>query len=1092
MSDYGYRPAPPPEDGRPRGGAPQGDRARGSAPGDSGSARPDYGWGGGRQQPPQGGGQGPAPRPQPYGTPASGSASVGRASGSASVGRASGSASVGGASGSASVGGAGRTGRASVGSASVGSASVGAAKVGSASVGSASVGTARPAGRADAAGPGGRATAAVGGRRRAGKGPLDENDLNADGTKKKRKRLGRKMLAAFIAMGVLLVGAITVAGAFFFSTTPPLEDIRRQGESSAFYYADGTQAGAYGDTLRLQAKEEEIPDSVKDALVALEDRKFWDHGGVDYVGTMRALLNNIKGGETQGASTITQQYAGMVLDARDEISYDRKAREAVTAMKMESEYDKGEIITAYLNMAYFGRGAYGIEAAAKNYFNVPLEQLDYDQAAFIVMQVKSPNGYYDPYYADEYDEGAATGRWNFTMDALVETGKLSQSERDGYEYPAPIEEFNSSGSWGGNTDVGFIINELDGYVFEELERRYGITQAELYGGKDETGGYSVTLTIDPEIQNALKTTGSRGEIEVERNENDEPVDADGTVVTDLSDAEKVLTDEGYAQFVNSNDEAALHDYEPYMMTAMVAIDPKTGAIVGYYGGDNGFGVDKAGAESPHPPSSTFKMVTAATALEQGDSINSWFNADSPRPFDSLTLDDVEECIGGGDYPECSLRNGAQNSKVEMTLTDAVRKSKNTPMYSISEHYGANSILDLADQMGLSVMNQARSIEDDNGDLHDVSINYVMNDDGTYTQHGTAVDAEGDPVVDAAGNWDVYADIQVDEDCNPIVNLEGQFLQAEEATPCEIGGKNDTDPFYNHLSFGQYPTSVRDMASIYATIANNGFYNESHFVAEVKDNTGKVIEPEGEPLGAKQVMDEETARNLQWIGSEIGGETEAEKLDRDYFGKTGTWEAGGEDENGEKYPESYNAHAWYVGAIPQLSIAAWVGNVTSESDPIADPEGNPNNVFGSNTAYPVWLTAMERILEAEEFEEEEWDGKAESQGDKTYWDIEEAGGPREGGEFCAANADNELCAGQQEDEAQRACEESGGEWNGEECQAGEGEDDPGQPTDDPTDNPTDDGGEDGEECDGIFPPPSCSEESTTPEESGTTEEGPRGD
>jgi membrane peptidoglycan carboxypeptidase len=1102
MSDYGYRPAPPPEEGGPQGRAAGQGRAYGSASG-GGSREPDYGWGGGpqqgRQQPPQpqGGGRGSAPGPQQrpqgqgYGTPPAGQAPVGRGSASVGGARPAGSAQVGGAGrasvGSASVGGAGR---ASVGSASVGGA--GRASVGSASVGSASVGTARPINLDDADERAGR----PGGRRRAGNGPLNKDDL--EGTKKKRKRLGRKMLAAFIAMGIIFVASVTVIATWFFQNTPELENVFRKGESSAFFYADGTtQAGAYGDTLRLQIDPGQAPETVTDALVSLEDRKFWDHGGVDYVRTMGALVNNLTGGDTQGASTITQQYAGMVLDARDEISYDRKAREAALAIKMESTYDKDEIITAYLNMAYFGRGAYGIKAAAKNYFNVELKDLTYGQAAFIVMQVKSPNGYYDPYYESEYDEGAAKGRWDFAMDALVETGDLPQSDRDAFTYEdviaSTVTDFNASGSWGGSTDVGFIINEQDGYVFQELYDRYGITKAMLKGeeGSGKDGGYSITLTIDPEIQASLKSTGSRGQIAVETNDAGEPVDADGNPVTDVNQAEKDLTDEGYAQFVNDNDQAALYDYDKYMMTAMVAIDPETGAIVGYYGGDDGFGVDKAGAESPHPPSSTFKMVTAATALEEGDSINSWFNGSSPREFDSLTLDDSESCIGGGDYPDCTLRNGAQDSDIEMTLTDAIRKSKNTPMYAISEEYGASTILDYADKMGLSVMNQARTIQDDTGKDWNVSINYVMNDDGTYTQHGTAVDpTTGESIVDASGNWDVYAGIQVTDDCQPIVNTEGYFLYAEDPVPCEIGGNGNTDPFYNHISFGQYPTSVRDMASIYATIANDGLYNESHFVAEVKYK-GEVVEPTT-TLESEQVIQTTTAQNLQWIGSEISGESSTgEELDREYFGKTGTWEAGGKDEDGNEYPSGYNAHAWYVGAIPQLSIAAWVGNVTSESDPIADIDGNKNNVFGSNTAYPVWFTAMDRILESKDWDKETWEGKDEDAGNVTWWDIEKAGGPLDGGAFCAALPENELCAGQVDDEAQQECEEGGGTWDGEACQPGEDDG-----TTDPTDDPTDEESTD-EPCGGWLEPTCPEEEPSTPTEEGSTSEeegggGPGGD
>ncbi|MFG3338250.1 transglycosylase domain-containing protein [Glycomyces sp. NPDC048151] len=1083
MSDYGYRPAPPPEDGRPqgRGGRPDG-RAYGNA--GSGDRQGDYGWGGQQQGGPQG--QAPRPRQQPYGTPASGSASVGRGSvppgrGSASVGgaRPTGSASVGSASvGSASVGGQGRSGRASVGSASVGSASVGSASVGSASVGAASVRPAEPGERT------GRAS--VAGSRRARKGPGNKSDLEAEGGKKKRKRLGRKMLAAMIALGIVGISAVTIVGAVYFQEAPSLTGLARDGESSSFYLADEeTQVGAFGETLRLQANENEIPETVTDALVALEDRKFWEHGGVDYVRTAGALVNNLTGGETQGASTITQQYAGIYLDARDEISYDRKAREAAVAIKMENDYTKKQIITAYLNVAYFGRGAYGIEAAAKNYFDVPLKDLTYDQAAFIVMQVKSPNGYYDPYFTDYYDEGAAKGRWEYTMDALVETDQLSQSERDKYAYPEPIKDFKASGSWGGDTPLGFITNEQDGYIFDELEDRYGITRDMLGGtmeGEDKGGGYKVVLTIDEEIQNALVSTGSRGDIERAKNGDGEWVDADGNVVATEAEAAPAEDDNGYSYFKNDNTEAALEEYEKYMMTAMVAIDPATGAVVGYYGGDDGFGVDKAGAESPHPPSSTMKLITAATAMENGDSIESWFNAGSPRAFDSLQLENA--CIGGGDYPDCTLRNGIQSdTKLELTLTDSVRKSKNTPMYAIAEEYGADQILQYANKMGLTQMSQTRSLPDDNGDYHDVIVNYELTADGQYIVHGKAVDAAGEPVTNESGNWDDWALVQVDENCEPVINLDGAFIEdtAETPTSCAIGANGETDPFYYHLSFGQYPTSVRDMAAMYATIANNGYYHETHYIAKVYDGAGNELEPKRD-LNEGQAIKEDVARDLQWVGSEIAGESDTEQLSRDYFGKTGTWEATGEDKDGNKYQSGWNAHAWYVGAIKQLSIAAWVGNVTSESAPIAAPGGSFDGVFGSNTAYPVWYTAMNRLLEAKDgqdgWEPVEWDGKVTT-GSANTWDLDNAGFNPDGA-FCAKNGDDPRCGASQEEEDKKACEEGGGTWVDDKCEAeDDGSDDDTSQSPDPTEDTSSD-----PEC-SIWEP-DCNSPSPTEESSPSTE------
>ncbi|MCH7229694.1 transglycosylase domain-containing protein [Glycomyces sp. L485] len=1089
MSDYGYRPAPPPEDGRSfgdaehsgaaRGSASPGNAAHGSAPSNPPNGN-DYGWGGSGSQHQgtgsYGGSAAPPPRPGSYGTPASGSASVGRASGSASVG----SASVGGGSGRASVGsasvGSASVGSASVGSASVGSASVGSASVGSASVGSVSVGSARPV---SPAGPG---RTSVAGKRRAGPDPLDEDEL-AEQKKLKKKHLRRKVYAGLIAMGVLFVAAVTVVGAWFFQEVELPADLRREGESSTFLYADGsTEAGGYGDQLRkLVDSRDEIPDTVIEALVSLEDRNFYEHGGVDYKGTMRALVNNVSGGDTQGASTITQQYAGMVAAIRDDISYGRKAKEAVMAMKLEQQYTKDQIVTHYLNLAYFGRGANGIAAAAEVYFDTPLMDLTYEQAAFIVMQVKSPNGAYDEFYG-----GDPTGRWNDAMSALLSEGYIDQAYYDAAEVPEPISDFENRGSWGGDTAVGFIVNEQDGYVFEELERRYGITKEMLRGaeGSGGEGGYQITLTLDSEIQKALERTNSRGDLKAETNDDGEYVDDEGTVVDSASQADKILTNEGYWQFENTNDEAALKEYEPYMTSAQVAIDPATGGVVGYYGGDDGFGIDKAGPESPHPPSSTFKLITAATAVQNDASIESWWDASSPRKFDSLTDDEGETCIGGGEYPDCTLRNGsAVNSNLDMTLTESVVKSKNTPMYAISEKYGASEILRYADDMGLNQMSQTRQLTDECGEQHDRSIVYKFHDDATYTMHGEAVDADGDWIVDSREFIAKETPLKLDGN-NPVLDCDGRFYADEdgEADKRDIGGSGNTDPFYNHLAFGQYPTSVRDMAAMYATIANNGVHNETHFVAKVEDREGEPV-PEQNPLKQKKALDVETARDLQFVASTIAGESSFEEFSRPYFGKTGTWEASGKNKDGEDYPSSYNAHAWYVGAIPQVSIATWVGNATKESDPIADPNGDKANVYGSNTAYPVWHAAMNRILESKQGDDgwgsQEWEGPIKK-GSPITEDIENADGTIDpDSAYCQKNPDDTKCGVEEEEEEDEneSCEQNGN-GNGNQCEST----DPTQPGEETPTDPVP--GEEEPTCNELWPD-DCDEPTDPGEEDGGT-------
>ncbi|HEU5128624.1 MAG TPA: transglycosylase domain-containing protein, partial [Glycomyces sp.] len=979
---------------------------------------------------------------------------------------------------------------ASVGSASGGRAS-GSASVGSASVGgatgSASVGSARPVSPA-----GGRAT--VAGKRRAGRGgpdgPLGEDELKEQ-KKLKKKRRRRKVYAGLIAVGVLFVAAITIVGTWFYQDVPALSDLRQEGEPTLFTYADGeTEAAAYGEAYRKQVKDPaNMPETVKHALIASEDRKFYDHGGVDYAGTMRALFNNVTGGSTQGASTITQQLAGIVAGIRDEISYDRKAREAVMAMKLEQEYTKDEIITYYLDMAYFGRGAYGVAAASELYFDLPVEELDHAQAAFIIMQVKSPNGYYDPYYTDAYDEAAAVDRWEYVMGAMVGQGFLSQAESDALAYPEPTADFEGRGSWGGDEPLGFITNEIDGYVYQELQERYGLSKEELKGAEEDTGGYKVVLSIDKEIQAQLELTADRGEIKVDTDEDGNYLNDAGEIVDSIDAAKKDLTDDGYWQFENTNEEAALAGYDPSMMTAMVAVEPGTGRVLGYYGGPDGFGIDKAGNESPHPPSSTMKMITAATAIEEGASIESWWDASSPRAFETLELEESESCIGSGTYPNCTLRNGGQDSEMYLTLTDAVRDSKNTPMYAIAEDYGVDTILKNAIQMGLTEMSQTVQLYDAEGNPHDVPVTYRLYPDFTYTVHGQTATADGEWVTDpATGGIDNDAPVAV-EGNSPQVDTEGRLLAAENGEPehLDIGGGGATDPFYYHLSFGQYPTSVRDMAAMYATIANDGTAVETHYVDKVFGPDGQEVQPTRD-LVETQALDSGVARDLQWVGSEIDGGSSAGTLDRDFFGKTGTWEASGKDKDGNDYPDSYNAHAWYVGAIPQLSIATWVGNVTSESDPISDPDGNYDNVFGGNTSYPVWYSAMDRVLEAkgdnDGWEPKDWEGKV-TVGSPITTDIEEVNG-----HYCGKNPADPRCSQQQEEEEQEeeSCEDGG---TGPECEDQGGDTGPGPGEGDESSDPgdgdesPDPGDDDGNQPCGGFMQPPCddTETPTAPEEGG---------
>src|SRR5690606_17291197 len=140
---------------------------------------------------------------------------------------------------------------------------------------------------------------------------------------------------------------------------------------------------------------EEIPRQVRDAIIAVEDEDFYRHEGVNLRATLRALFENVSAGSiAQGGSTITMQVAKNSLLGPEQ-TLERKIQEAVLAMRLEEELSKDEILERYLNTAYFGNGAYGVQAAAETYWGVDVSELDWGQAALLAALIRYPNGY-DP------------------------------------------------------------------------------------------------------------------------------------------------------------------------------------------------------------------------------------------------------------------------------------------------------------------------------------------------------------------------------------------------------------------------------------------------------------------------------------------------------------------------------------------------------------------------------------------------------------------------------------------------------------------------------------------------------------------------
>ena len=169
--------------------------------------------------------------------------------------------------------------------------------------------------------------------------------------------------------GIVVVAGIAVIAYNRTDIPDPNKDFQTQ--TSYIYYADGkNELGQFAEQNRDSISYDQMPETIKAAVVAAEDRTFWTNHGIDPKGILRAAFSNAKGGATQGASTITQQYV-KILYLNQERTYSRKAKEAILSLKIQRQMSKQQILEGYLNTIYFGRGAYGIQAAAKAYFGVP-------------------------------------------------------------------------------------------------------------------------------------------------------------------------------------------------------------------------------------------------------------------------------------------------------------------------------------------------------------------------------------------------------------------------------------------------------------------------------------------------------------------------------------------------------------------------------------------------------------------------------------------------------------------------------------------------------------------------------------------------
>ncbi|BBZ78559.1 penicillin-binding protein 1A [Mycolicibacterium anyangense] len=387
----------------------------------------------------------------------------------------------------------------------------------------------------------------------------------------------------YLAAVVLIVLPLLTFGMAYLIVDVPQPGDLRTNQVSTILASDGSELAKIvpPEGNRVDVNIDQVPVHVRNAVMAAEDRDFYSNPGFSLTGFARAIKNNLFGGDLQGGSTITQQYVknALVGDARSGLGgLVRKAKELVISTKMSREWSKDEVLQAYLNMIYFGRGAYGISAASKAYFNKPVEQLSVAEGALLAALIQRPSTL-DP----AVDPEGAAARWNWVLDGMVQIGALSKDDRAQQVFPATVPP-DLARSQNVTTGPNGLIERQ---VTKELLDLFNIDEQTL-----NTQGLQITTTIDPKAQQAAEDAVSK----------------------------------------------YLDGQMPDMRAAVVSIDPRTGGVKAYYGGSDAQGFDFA--QAGLPTGSSFKVFALVAALEQGMGLGYQVDS-SPVNLNGITITNVE-------------------------------------------------------------------------------------------------------------------------------------------------------------------------------------------------------------------------------------------------------------------------------------------------------------------------------------------------------------------------------------------------------------------------------------------------------------------
>ena len=711
---------------------------------------------------------------------------------------------------------------------------------------------------------------------------------------------------------------------------------------------DELHDGLNRDPIRLS----EVPSFVINTLLAAEDSNFYLHEGVDFVAILSAALDNLRG-VTRGGSTITSQVAKQSF-VGDEISVRRKVAEAVVAAELERRYTKDQILEYYINSIYWGSGAYGIQSAAYEYFGKDIREITLDEAATLVVIIRSP-AYYNP---RKYPERVIERR-NDVLNIMLKEGFIVDIQARS----AKLAPLNIVDSVQIDSQAEHVVAEVKRQLLNDPQFAVlGNTKEErkkkIFGcPSDDTsctggGGLNVYITLNLEYQ---------------------------------QHANQILN-----KWVPSNSVDEEND-EPKPTGVITLINNFTGAIEVMASGipfeEEQYNLATQGKRNP---GSAFKPITLLAALESGSKLYSYRDSRSP-----VEIDCGYPCAPDGIGTKWVVRNYGTSITADRYLNKIAAQDRAIELQCVGYHIEDIKNIDFFKQFPL--VSNLDEIQDNSEKLIEIGkalnqidedgnpIIYQLDASGVNFPEGTVVITDPELIEQQANTTQINIEGETQyifKPCNDkseynrsvkLLDTSG-MISLEEATrrsintvfaqmASELGGEklastanrigidSEIEPVIS-LTLGAGAVTPIEIASAYSSFATNGVLAPTYLIERIEDSNGVILYQNivSQRVSIPDPGAAAAVRKTLEVAAQYGTGTRAALEDRPIAGKTGTHQGFRE--------------AWFIGFIPQYTSSVWIG-FAEEQLPLTDVEINGEvikNVSGGRVPAPMWKEFMTKVVE----------------------------------------------------------------------------------------------------------------------------------